>query len=270
MKLRLNGHTAYDTQDALGRIQVLDYRKHRVLTFDSVFEQSKIARKRPHLPVHEYNRAMLLPVVFHEPRHVMVLGVGGGVMVSALHRLLPTCAIHGVELRQAVVSIARDWFGMPDDERVRITVADARPVLQDTPEGGTDLILADLYTAKRMSTAQGQCRFIDRCHRALSPNGWLALNFHRAPDLDGTLLRHLGRLFAEVLMYRTKTNNYVVYASRQPVTIPATNATVLTDLQARLPIGWAGVVGRLTPLVRRQSSESLSQDCDRDSASLHQ
>ncbi|PVY70663.1 hypothetical protein C8D92_10819 [Tamilnaduibacter salinus] len=245
MKFRLNGHVVHQVEDALGKIQVLDYRKHRVLWFDSVFEQSKIARRRPHLPVHEYNRAMLLPVIDREPAHATVLGVGGGVMVSALHHLVPACVIHGVELREAVVTIARDWFSMPDDDRVRISVSDARPALHAMPADGTDLILADLYTATRMSTAQGERRFIDRCHRALGPCGWLVLNFHRAPDLDGALLRQLRRLFADVLLYRTKTNNFVIYASRRPVAIPRPDSEQLDRLEARLPIGWARLVQRL-------------------------
>ena len=78
------GEIVHHTRDALGSILVVDYRKHRVLTFNSVFEQSKIDRRYPYLPVHEYNRAMMLPAVFANPGHVTILGLGGGVMAGAL------------------------------------------------------------------------------------------------------------------------------------------------------------------------------------------
>ena len=81
------GEIIHHTRDALGSILVVDYRKHRVLTFNSVFEQSKIDRRFPYLPVHEYNRAMMLPAVFANPRHVTILGLGGGVMAGAFHHL---------------------------------------------------------------------------------------------------------------------------------------------------------------------------------------
>lgn len=250
MKFRLNGSVTHEAEDALGKIRVLDYRKHRILTFDSVFEQSKIDRSRPYLPVHEYNRAMLLPLAFAEPRHATVLGLGGGVMVSALHRLLPACDIHAVELRQAVVSVAREFFSLPDDPRIRITVSDARPALHEMPAASTDLIMADLYGADRMSPAQAHRRFIDQCARALSADGWLSLNFHLAPARDGTLMRHLGRLFAEVWLYRTKTNNFVVYASKRPCDMPEADDAVLQALEQRLPIGWRGIMAKVMPQSR--------------------
>ena len=71
----MKGEIIHYTRDALGGILVVDYRKHRVMTFDSVFEQSKIDRRKPHLPVHEYSRAMLLPVAFAQPAHATVLGL---------------------------------------------------------------------------------------------------------------------------------------------------------------------------------------------------
>jgi spermidine synthase len=115
------GEIVHHTRDALGSILVVDYRKHRVLTFNSVFEQSKIDRRYPYLPVHEYNRAMMLPAVFANPGHVTILGLGGGVMAGAFHHLYPECRIHAVELRQAVLDTAREFFDLPDSERLEVT-----------------------------------------------------------------------------------------------------------------------------------------------------
>ena len=141
------GEIIHHTRDALGSILVVDYRKHRVLTFNSVFEQSKIDRRFPYLPVHEYNRAMMLPAVFANPRHVTILGLGGGVMAGAFHHLYPECRIHAVELRQAVLDTAREFFDLPGSERLEVTIADARDALEKLPEASTDMILADLYNA---------------------------------------------------------------------------------------------------------------------------
>lgn len=245
MKFQLGGSVTHRTSDALGDIVVMDYRKHRVLTFDTIFEQSKIDRNKPYLPVHEYNRAMLLPIAFAEPCHATVLGLGGGTMVNALHHLLPTCEIHAVELRQAVVDVAHAYFGLPHHPNIAVTVADARPVLHDMPEASTDLIMADLYSADRMSPAQGHRRFIDLCALALSDHGWLALNFHLAPSREGTMMQHIHRLFADVMLYRTKTNNYVLYASKRALHGDMPGATRLATLEQRLPIGWPQLIGKV-------------------------
>lgn len=242
MRLSRNGQLIYETRDAQGAILVFDQRRHRVLTFDSVFEQSKIDRRKPHLPVHEYNRAMLLPLVWDTPRHATVLGLGGGVLVNALHHLLPDCCIHAVELRPQVVDVAREFFALPDSDRIRITIGDARPALRRMADAGTDLILTDLYDADRMSPAPAQRRFFDQCERVLSDEGWLAVNYHRLPDLDGPLFDHIQRLFASVLLFRSRTNNFVLYASKHPATPLAPDAPVLKQLQKRLPIDWAGLM----------------------------
>src|SRR5690554_1858465 len=120
------GDIIHHSRDKLGSILVIDYRKHRVLTFNSVFEQSKIDRRHPHVPVHEYNRAMFLPAAFNTPQHVTILGLGGGVMASAFHHLFPDCQIHAIELREAVLYVAREYFDLPDSARLNVTIAEDR------------------------------------------------------------------------------------------------------------------------------------------------
>lgn len=246
MRQLLRGEVTFQTEDALGKILVIDHRKHRILSFDSVFEQSKIDRSSPHLPVHEYNRAMLLPVAFAEPRHATILGLGGGSLVGALHHLLPTCTLHAVELRREVMKVARQFFSLPEASNIEITVADARRVLPELPGGGTDLILTDLYDAQRMSPAQAQRRFIEQCAEALGPNGWLAINYHQLPPENGPLFMYLRALFAVVLLFRSKTGNYVLYASKEPFELMDSRDPCLTALEKRLPIDWRKLMGRVT------------------------
>lgn len=242
MRLSRNGQLVYQTRDALGAILVFDQRRHRVLTFDSVFEQSKIERRKPYLPVHEYNRAMLLPLAWQSPAHATVLGLGGGVLVNAIHRLLPDCMIDAVELRQQVVDVAREFFDLADADTIRITVSDARPALRRLSDASTDLILTDLYGADRMSPAVSQSRFIDQCERVLSARGWLAVNYHRLPDARSPMFQHIRRLFASVLLFKSRTNNYVLYASKQAAEPMAPEHPTLKNLQKHLPIDWPGLM----------------------------
>lgn len=245
MKAILSGEVTHQTEDALGRILVIDRRKHRVLSFDSIFEQSKVDRSTPHLPVHEYSRAMLLPMAFIEPEHVTVLGLGGGTLVSAVHYLLPECEIHAVELRREVVAVAREFFALPGADNVRITVADARRALPTLPPGGTDLILTDLYDAQRMSPAQAQRRFVDQCAEALSPEGWLAINYHQLPPENGPLFMELRALFGIVLLFKSKTGNSVLYASKGLFEPLARDDPRLDVLERKLPIDWRRLMGRV-------------------------
>lgn len=243
--LSSQGDIIHVARDKLGSILVIDYRKHRVMTFDSVFEQSKIERERPWLPVHEYNRAMLLPTTYFTPENALVLGLGGGVLVSGLMRLLPDLQVQAVELRPRVVEVARSHFGLPDSDRLNVFCGDARRYLEESETGCYDLILTDLYQANRMSPAQSQRQFIRQCSRALTDRGWLALNFHRMPDENGTLFREIRRQFASVLVFRSKTNNYVIYGSKQMLEPVEVGDGRLLELEQRLPIGWKKLMSKL-------------------------
>lgn len=245
MHMKLRGSVTYETRDKLGPILVIDHGKHRILSFDSVFEQSKIKRKSPHLPVHEYNRAMLLPLAWAEPGHATVLGLGGGVLVTALHYLLPACNLHAVELRSQVIDVAREFFGLPDTSGIKIINADARPALRGMEDASTDLILTDLYDANRMSPAPAQSSFIAQCERVLAPEGWLAINYHQLPDPRGPLFQQICRLFASVLLFRSRTNNYVLYAAKTSAEPLPSDHPRLKELQKRLPIDWQGLMGKL-------------------------
>lgn len=244
----MKGEIIHYTRDALGGILVVDYRKHRVMTFDSVFEQSKIDRRRPHLPVHEYSRAMLLPVAFVQPTHVTVLGLGGGVMTSALLHLLPDCQVHAVELRPRVLEVAREYFSLPHSTNLTVTIGDARDALGKAANESTDLIFADMYNSDRMSPTQAQREFIRQCSRVLSGAGWLAINYHRTPDINGPLFRQLRGEFAALLLFKSKTNNTVIFASKRPFEALHTKDPALAVLEKTLPIDWRRLMARVIRL----------------------
>ena len=244
----MKGNIIHFARDDLGGILVIDYRKHRVMTFNSVFEQSKIARRHPHLPVHEYSRAMLLPVAFSQPEHVTILGLGGGVMANALLHLLPECQVHAVELREAVVEVAREYFYLSESPRLKVTTEDARNAIEALPDGQTDLILADMYSAERMSPTQVQREFIKQCSRVLSDDGWISLNYHRTPDLNGAFFRQLQGEFAVVLAFKSTTNNTVIYGSKKPFELPANRDPRLIELEEILPIDWRRLMARVIRL----------------------
>lgn len=234
----------HEAFDSLGAIQVVDYRKHRILQFDSLFEQSKIELGRPWLPVHEYNRAMFLPVAFTRPSHVTVLGLGGGVMVGGLHRLLPESTIHVVELRREVLTVAREFFDLPESEQITITIGDGGAAVDTLPEASTDLLMADMYHADRMSPAQAHRRFFRRCVRALTADGWLAVNYHHEPD--EILISQLQKHFASLFRLTSRSDNTVLLAGRQKrVLADSREDPLLGELEQRLPIGWRHLMGKL-------------------------
>lgn len=156
---------------------VLESGHRRVLSFDGKVEQSCMSLNRPARLEYVYTRAMVLSLLFHpEPLHVLLLGLGGGSLLRALHERVPGCRLTALENRPAVPDVARDWFELPQDERVEVKIGDADRYLKRNPPK-FDLVFADLYLAEGMNRIQAEGSFLAACREVLTERGILVLNF---------------------------------------------------------------------------------------------
>jgi len=92
----------------------------------SASEQSAIEPANPRAVPVEYVRYALLGLAHHGgPRRVLMVGLGGGTFTTLVHRALPEAVVDVVEIDPVVVAAARAHFGVRDDSRYRVHVADA-------------------------------------------------------------------------------------------------------------------------------------------------
>jgi len=207
-------------EDHCGEIIVSDHKDYRTLRFDGICEQSKMCISAPQVPVHNYIKTMLMAVAWQPPSAALILGLGGGSLVRALHAYDPNMLLDVVELRPAVVSVARRYFTLPADETVTLHTADAADFLRAPATRQYDLIFSDLYSAFAMDPQQGTRNFLEQCAGRLSPQGWLVLNYHEVPD-DSTLLYHsLHCAFKTVLYCVAPSGNVIIYATPVHVETP--------------------------------------------------
>lgn len=207
-------------QDHCGEIIVSDHKGYRTLRFDGICEQSKMCIDAPQVPVHNYIKTMLMAVAWQPPSAALILGLGGGGLVRALHAYDPKMLLEVVELREAVVSVAQSYFTLPTDETVILRVADAGDFLRAPVTRLYDLIFSDLYSAFSMDPQQGTQSFLQRCAGRLSPQGWLVLNYHEVPDEDSLLYHSLHRVFNSVLYCVAPSGNVIIYAALAEIETP--------------------------------------------------
>ena len=198
--------------DEWGDILVIDHGHLRLLTFDSMHEQSRLDKNQPTLLMHNYTRAMMLGLAFVKPKHITLLGLGGGCMLRTLHSLNLDVQMDVVELRQAVVDLARKFFDLPDSNKINITVADAKKYLNNQASATTDIIFSDMYHAWGIELFQTQKQFLNQAHRVLSTSGWLVINYHDKPDPDSPLFTWMTEIFKEILVCPVPYGNYIVFA----------------------------------------------------------
>ena len=174
--MNLFGREIYRVRDAVGWICVFDDGQRRLLAFGNQVEQSCMSLNEPYRLQHVYTQTMVLAALFTpQLARATLLGLGGGSLARTLLHYFPDCRVTAVELRAQVEAVARQFFELPQDPRLRVVIGDAADYLKRSRKP-TDLILADLYGSEGMDARQTHPTFLQQCRTALSPSGVLAVN----------------------------------------------------------------------------------------------
>ena len=251
-QLTLAGHREkeiYRTKDAFGTVVVREYDGLRILSFDSLFEQSAMRVDNPFALVHDYTQVMLLALMFKEPEHVTLLGLGGGSLLRVLHKHCSQCRFQVVELRASVIRIALGHFAVPNDERITMHNRNGIDYIKDVPANSTDILFADMYQAYSMEEFQSTTEFLEQSWQLLTADGWLVINFHQLPEFDQPYMQQMCALFAEVVCCRTSSENYVVMCGKQALAQPLTAyRDSLAQLEQRFDVCLAQSFARMFKL----------------------
>ncbi len=197
-------------------MQVFDDGAKRYLSFGEGEEQSCVLKAEPQLLQHDYTRAMLLPLLFREPRDALLIGLGGGALANCLLHHLPELDLRVVELRHAVVKVARRYFELPRADRLTIIEQDVAAFFEEAETRKTDLLLSDIYGAEGMDPQYFQPWYIEACARALNDSGWLVLNCWDEHRGEHETLQSIAETFAEVYTCAVPSGNWIILASKQP------------------------------------------------------
>lgn len=167
-----------------------DHDNMRTLHFDGRFIQSAMRISAPHELLLSYTRAMMAFLLFNpEPRHVIMIGLGGGSLAKYCHRKLPATRITVLELDPDVIAL-RHKFCIPDnDDRFQIIQADAVDYLAAMVDK-VDIILHDGFTADGLAPSLSTESFYRCCHGVLDREGVLVSNlWGDAADLEPVMKR---------------------------------------------------------------------------------
>ena len=231
------GKELYRTEDHYGLIVVTQRGNKRLLSFDSKLEQSSVLMDKPYYLIHQYTQIMLLGLIFTDANRITILGLGGGGLVHCLSHFCSQSAIQVIEIRQAVIDIAYDWFDLPRRENLHIINDDAFHYLQNLEPHSTDIIFSDLYDAEGMSTCQAQQEFVSASFRALSEEGCLVINFHDKPQADSELMDTIKILFTEIIIYDAQqipfARNSIMFCCKSSVALHQPDVNWRAELLSR-------------------------------------
>ena len=201
---------------------VMDDGVVRSLHFNPRFVQSEMSIDQPYALKLAYTRQMMAFLLFvPRPRHIVIVGLGGGSLTKFCYRELPRARVTTVEIDQGVIDCGR-FFDLPDeDERMHIVHADAVDYFAADGERA-DVILLDGCDEFGIVPAFGTARFYQNLRQHLRPGGILVCNLIGADEVVEKHRRLIADSFADRVIVQdvVSEGNRVAFAFNDPWRTP--------------------------------------------------
>lgn len=218
------GELIYETSDEYGKIQVIDFQQqYRSLHFGNRTQQSAMLLKNPYVLIHKYTQAMVLPLSWLHAERVLMLGLGGGSIAKYIYNYFLNIDIHSVEIRENVISIATEYFLLPDqsDRFIIDHQCSSDWLANRTDTDKYDAIFVDLF----LTTKSGKDRSVDfneeleKLIELLNEHGCLIFNHLGRDATNNPVVRQLQQAYSWLYIYSINIDefNSIVICSKQPV-----------------------------------------------------
>jgi len=170
---------------------ILDTAGMRHLYFDLDAVQSSMRLDEPDVLVTAYVRKMMAFLLFNRaPRHILMIGLGGGSLVKFCHRHLPNTRLTVVEIDPDIVALRESFYIPPDDERLQVIVGDGADFVRKG-EWMADILLIDAFDHTGVAPSLACTDFYAAAFRCLSSHGLLVMNL---AGERGRYIAHLEKL----------------------------------------------------------------------------
>lgn len=176
--------------------------------------QSEIDLDQPLRLMEPYTQGMLMGLLWRpQPNAVYMAGLGGGRIPLLLHHYLPNVHIDCTDIDPAILTIAKAFFGIRPDERLRVAIEDGRQWLEKS-DAAYDIILLDVfldngYSPYRMTTVE----FFELCRRRLLPGGVVVINLLTNDPFIAAKAHTLSSVFPHVYSFDDPDGNTILFAT---------------------------------------------------------
>jgi len=156
-------------------IRVAEDSGTRYMDFDNLRQSAMLLQDPWELHL-RYTRFLALALAFQpEPKRALVLGLGGGSFPKRLHRDFPQLVVDVVDIDPEVLAIAKRYFRVPEDSRMRLHAKDGRRFIQET-DAKYDLIFLDAYNSDTIPFHLTTREFYREAQARLAPGGIVVSN----------------------------------------------------------------------------------------------
>lgn len=113
-----------------------------------------------------------------EPKNILIAGLGGGTLPLTFNDLFPDAVIDVVEIDQAVVNVAKDFFFFEENEKMTVAVNDARVFIKRAGIVGKkyDFIILDAFGGDYIPEHLLTREFLEEVKQIMTADGVLVAN----------------------------------------------------------------------------------------------
>ena len=230
----------HEERSVYTRIIVEDSNRLRCLKFTLKREDSTqtcINLNYPKRMVFSYTQMSMASLLLNpNPASVLIVGLGGGTLPMALRDLLPEALIDTVEIDEAVVRVAKEYFGYREDEYNRAIIRDARVYGKRSALRGLtyDLIILDAFNGEYIPEHLMTVEFLEEMRALLSDDGVLVANTFASSRLYDFESATYAAVFGNFLNFRgSSTGNRVILVPQAKLPADRRDALDTQTLRAR-------------------------------------
>lgn len=179
--MKYGGKLVHRVKDDYGPIEVVETHGVRSLHFGSAARQSALDLSAPDRIELTYLRSMLAGLLFiPEPSRILLLGLGGGTLARFFSQNYSGSHMVIVELRQAVIDVAKSHFEFAPLPQTLIEVMDANAYLRSMAlcpnPPAFEFLAVDIFDGEGPSVLLEDLEFFKRLSGALAYEGVLVIN----------------------------------------------------------------------------------------------
>ena len=236
-----SGETLHEERSLYRDITVTQEGNRRCLVFNvhrGDRNQTCMNTSDPERLVFEYAKMTFAGLLLKpEPRRILIAGLGGGSLPMSLAALYPEARIDVVEIDQAVVNVARDFFDFEESDGVRVFVNDARVFVKRAGlmEERYDFVILDAFTGDYIPEHLLTQEFLEEVRAVMTPDAVLVANtFSTSRFYDHESVTYQ-RVFDEFFNFKLPSSgNRIIIARERSLPARGELMSVARDLAPRV------------------------------------
>ena len=192
----------------------------RALHLGSSMVQSAMRLTAPNELELAYTRCMMGFLLFHpNPIHIVMIGLGGGSLAKFVYERMPQTKTTVVEINPQVISAARSYFSLPNDnERLQVVMAEGSEYIARNP-ATADVLMIDGFDDGCQADTLCSQDFYNRARESLNRNGVLVVNLLSRDKGRDEYMRRIEHSFnghVAILMTEVRGNQIVFALKHSP------------------------------------------------------